>query len=101
MKIDRPTLSLDLDPQPLHWEIKRLDDGFTMKGSVIAFVEFDENGRGKALHEKPEPGFALIVDKTPVSYKWMTSEITEVMSFSEKFMQFKTKNSEYTITKNQ
>lgn len=92
---------LNIEETNYPYEIERLNDGMKIKGQVISFVEFDDNGRGKALHEKPEPGFALIVDKNPVSYKWMTSEIKEVMSFSEKFMQFKTKNSEYIVTKNQ
>ena len=101
MKINRPIFMVNIEETNYPYEIERINDGLKIKGQVVLFVEFDENGRGKALHEKPEPGFALIVDKTPVSYKWMTSEITEVMNFSEKFMQFKTKNSEYTITKNQ
>lgn len=99
MKIDRPIFMVNIEETNYLYEINRINDGLKIKGQVVLFVEFDENGRAKALHEKPELGFALIVDKTPVSYKWMTSEITEVVSFLEKSMQFKTKNSEYVITK--
>ena len=83
----------------MQWDIERLKHGVKIKGQDISFVEFDENGRGFALHKEPKVGYCLIVDKTAVSYKWMTTNITEVMSFSEKFMQFKTKKSEYIITK--
>jgi len=101
MKIDRPIFMLNIEETNYPYEIERLNDGMKIKGEVIGFVEFDDNGRGRLLHKEPGIGFALIVDRTAISYKWMTTTITEVISFSEKFMQFKTKNSEYIITKNQ
>lgn len=70
----------------------RTNDGLRMKGE-IAFVEFNKFGQGKKLHKKPKKGFACVVDRTLNSYKWLTSEITEVISDKE----FKTKNSHYTI----
>lgn len=62
------------------------------KTGIIRFLEFDESGRGKALHDKPEVGFACIVDPR-ITYTWMTTEITEVISDTE----FKTLNSHYKI----
>lgn len=63
-------------------------------GGIIQFIEFDENGRGKALHDKPKEGYACIVDahRGPF-YTWMTTVITEVISDKE----FKTRNSHYII----
>lgn len=74
--------------------LKRLDDGLQKMG-VIKFLEFDEEtGRGKALHDKPEVGFSIIVNpQYGVSYTWMTSVITEVISDTE----VKTENSHYKI----
>lgn len=69
----------------------RQRDKHTSSG-VIKFIEFNEEGRGKALHESPEVGYACIVNPS-LLYTWMTSRITEVISKKE----FKTNNSHYKI----
>lgn len=64
-----------------------------VKEGFIEFVEFDKRtNRGKKIHMKPEIGYACIVDRS-LNYKWMTTQITEVISDTE----FKTKNSHYKI----
>lgn len=73
-------------------KLVRQRDNLTKEGT-IEFVEFDKNGRGKNIHMKPEVGFSCIVNRTLMSYTWMTSPITEVISETE----FKTKNSNYKI----
>ena len=64
-----------------------------IKEGQVEFVEFDNSGRGKSVHMTPEVGFSCIVDRTRMSYTWMTSIIVEVISKNE----FKTKNSHYKI----
>jgi len=66
-----------------------------VKEGEIEYIEFDKNDRGKNVHMKPQVGFACIVDRTKITYTWMTSTITEVISETE----FKTQNSHYTIEK--
>jgi hypothetical protein len=70
----------------------RQRDNLTKEG-FIEFVEFDKYGRGKKIHLKPEVGYACIVDRSSVSYRWMTTVIVEVISDTE----FKTVNSDYKI----
>jgi len=71
----------------------RQRDKYTSSG-IIKFIEFNEEGRGKGLHESPKVGYACIVDpQRSISFTWMTSPITEVISETE----FKTKNSHYKI----
>ena len=70
----------------------RQRDNLTKEGT-IEFVEFDKNNRGKDIHMSPKVGYACIVNRTLLSYHWMTSIITEVISQTE----FKTKNSHYKI----
>lgn len=72
--------------------LTRKRDGLVKEG-FIEFIEFDQNDRGKDVHMKPGIGFACIVNRTSLTYSWMTSVITEVISDTE----FKTKNSHYTI----
>jgi len=63
-----------------------------IKEGLIKFVEFNDMGRGKALHDVPEVGYSCIVNPS-ISYTWLTSTIVEVISLTE----FKTKNSHYKI----
>lgn len=64
-----------------------------IKEGTIEFVEFDKNDRGKNIHMKPQVGFSCIINRTNITYTWLTSQITEVISNTE----FKTKNSHYKI----
>ena len=61
----------------------------------IEFIEFNELGRGKKVHMKPDIGFACIVDRQKLAYTWQTTSIIEVISDTE----FKTQNSHYKIEK--
>ena len=100
MKIDRPTYGVILESANDHnFEAERLNDGLKKRSVDVGFVEFDETGRYKQMHKEPKPGYAFIMSPFGPTYTWMTSVITEVMSFSEKFMHFKTKNSEYKVNK--
>lgn len=66
-----------------------------VKEGFIEYVEFDSNNRGKKIHMEPKVGFACIVDRNRISFTWMTTVITEVISLTE----FKTENSHYKIEK--
>lgn len=71
----------------------RQRDNLIVEG-VIDYLEFDENNQGSNLVNKPCVGCSCIVDIGSYgTYKWMTSEIIEVISDTE----FKTKNSHYKI----
>ena len=100
MKIDRPTFGVILESNnDYNWEAERLDDGLKKRSLDIRFVEFDETGRAKELHKKPKPGYAFIMSPLGPNFTWMTSTITEVISFSEEHVHFKTQNSEYKVNK--
>ena len=65
-----------------------------MPALVVKFVEWNENGTGKAMHDTPAVGRSILLD--PMSYgnyRSLTTEIVEIISDTE----FKTKNSTYTI----
>lgn len=87
-KLPSKKINVDLS-KTLH----RLDDGHKVNGR-IQFLSFDENGAGHDLHTTPEVGRSCVVGLAKYGmYRWMTSEITEVISD----VKFKTKNSEYEI----
>ena len=83
----------DKIPVELSKVLERQEDGLKKTGD-IQFLEFDETGHGKKLHDTPQVGFSCIVNPHfRTQYTWMTSEIVEVISDIE----FKTKNSHYKI----
>jgi hypothetical protein len=93
-KIERPEVFIDLETH--NFVLIREEDNKQIPGSVIKFIEWNENGTGKASHDTPAPGRSIVVD--PIvggSYVWLTSEITEVISDTK----FKTLNSTYTLHK--
>ena len=76
--------------------LTRIDDEKQITASVIKFIEWNEDGTGKSSHDEPAVGRSIIAN--PLiggNYKWMTTQITEIISENE----FKTKNSTYTLKK--
>jgi len=69
----------------------RQNDNLVKEG-FIEYVKFDKNSRGKSIHMKPKIGYACIVDRS-ISYKWLTSIITKIVSDTEWY----TENSHYKI----
>jgi hypothetical protein len=91
---DRPKLYIDLALD--NYVLTRKEDNRQMTGTAVKFIEWNENGTGKALHNEPAVGRSIVLDLTgPESYQWMTTEIVEIISNTE----FKTKNSTYTLHK--
>jgi hypothetical protein len=100
MKIDRPKFGVTIESvADYNWQAERIEDGLKKQSLDIRFVEFDETGRAKELHKEPKPGYAFIMSPFGPNFTWMTSVITEVITFSEDHIHFKTQNSEYKVNK--
>ena len=74
----------------------REHDGLTIDANKIAWIEFGSNGAGKAIHAEPAIDRSLMLEPS-ISYKWMTTTITEVVEQREGYIKFKTKNSTYEL----
>ena len=91
-KIDRVEIPIDLDSDK--FILRREEDGKIIKGTKVGYIEWDENGHGKAMHTEPAVGRSIVVDLYgPGDFEWMTTQITEILPNNT----FKTKNSTYTI----
>lgn len=91
---DRPKLYIDLALD--NYVLTRKEDNKQMTANTVKFIEWNENGVGGSLHNEPAVGRSIVLDVTgPESYKWLTSQIVEIISNTE----FKTKNSTYTLYK--
>lgn len=93
--------------------LKRIGDGRSNVGSKVLWIEWNEDGRGKAIHQDPQVGFSLCLDPYTISsglpgvnesvsgFGWMTTPITEIIedrkTKSYRMVSFKTKNSEYVL----
>jgi len=71
-------------------------DGLTIDANKIAWIEFSANGVGKAMHEEPAIDRSLMLEPS-ISYKWMTTTITEVVEERLGYIKFKTLNSTYEL----
>ena len=81
---------------PYKYTLIRERDGLTIGANKIGWIEFDESGRGNKLHEEPAIDRSLILEPS-ISYKWMTTTITEIVEQSEGYVKFQTKNSIYEL----
>lgn len=101
-KIKQTKIHLDsnLNPLSMYMLKKPTDPRFNKVGSQIFWLEWNENGTFKAKHTEPKVGYSLIMDPYKgVEFTWQTTDITELISSTPNKTHFKTKNSEYILTK--
>ena len=77
--------------------IKVGDESFQKHSRDVRWVEFDEIGRAKGLHEKPMVGYSLMMSPFGLSFTWMTTIVTEIIEEYDNYVHFKTENSEYKL----
>lgn len=93
-KFEQPTIHIDLEKD--NYVLTRIDDGKQIPCAVIKFIEWNEDGTFKSVHDTPSVGRSIITDPGLYgNYRWLTSVITEVITDNK----FKTKNSTYTLHK--
>jgi len=80
------------------YKLKR-GDGLVKKSEDVRWIEFNEDGRGKELHETPKVGLGLIMSPFNVFFTWQTTEVTEILEVSNNYIKFRTKNSDYELIK--
>ena len=78
--------------------LARHNDGKTLHGVNIGWVEWRENGKFKELHQKPAVGLSLILDPHHWEYTWLTTPVTEIIEQGDSHIVFKTENSKYELT---
>lgn len=93
-KLKQTKIYLDLAKD--NYVLTRKEDNKQMTGSVVKFIEWNENGVGGKAHDNPAVGRSIVLDPMNYgNYQWLTTEIIEIISETE----FKTKNSTYTLHK--
>jgi hypothetical protein len=74
----------------------REHDGLTIGANKMGFIEWSSDGTGKQMYEDPAIDRSLMLEPS-ISYKWMTTTITEIVEQSEGYIKFKTLNSTYEL----
>ena len=82
-----------------NWKLVRERDGLIKHSVDVIWIEFNEDGRGKELHETPAVGLSLIMHPFNIFFTWQTTQITELLECSENYIKFRTKNSDYELIK--
>jgi hypothetical protein len=74
-------------------------DGLIKQSEDVRWIEFDEYGWGKELHEIPKVGLGLIMSPFNMFFTWQTTEVTELLEVSENYIKFRTNNNDYELIK--
>lgn len=82
-----------------NWRLVRDNDGLTKESVSVTWIEWDENSRGKAMHDNIAVGRSLLMSPFSVAFTWQTTPVTEIIVQEENFIKFNTKNSTYSLTK--
>jgi hypothetical protein len=82
------------------WCLVREHDNMTVKSVDIKWLSWNDDLTFKQDHKyEPAVGRSLIMSPFSQYYVWQTTPITELISFTPDKVVFKTKNSNYTLTK--
>jgi len=81
------------------YKIYRKNDGLTKTSEGVIWIEFDDDGRFKEKYDEPGVGRGLMMSPFNDFFTWMTTPIVEIIDKEENYLNFKTKNSEYILTK--
>ena len=82
-----------------NWKLVRERDGLTKYGREMGWIEWGEDGKFKAKHDKPAVGRSCMLDPHRMSFTWLTTSVTEIVEEREDYVKFKTQNSNYELFK--
>ena len=83
----------------MNWRLVRERDGLTRESNDITWLEWSEDGSGKARHNEPAVGRSLIMSPFNDFFTWQTTAITEIVEQRDDYVEFKTGNSNYKLSR--
>jgi hypothetical protein len=95
-------VKINLDVEDLFkYKLVRERDGLSNVGHKVGWIEWNEDGTFKKLHDEAAVGRSLILDPQRRSYTWMTTTVTEILEQKENYIKFATTNSTYELWENE
>lgn len=98
-KIEQVKIDLNLD-EIFKYKLIRERDGLSNVGHKAGWIEWNEDGTFKELHDEPAVGRSLILDPQRMSYTWLTTTVTEILEQKENYIKFATTNNLYELWQN-
>ena len=95
-KIDQ--IKIPVNIEDYNWELVRESDGLTKQSKSVVWVEWNDDNRFKAKHDKPAVGRSLLMSPFNEFFTWQTTIITEIVEDRDDYIKFKTENSTYELT---
>ena len=92
-------IKIPVDIEGYNWKLVRERDGLTNQSKEVLWLDFDDEGRFKTKHDKPEIGLSLLMSPFTQFFTWQTTPITEIVEKREDYIKFKTQNSNYELWK--
>jgi hypothetical protein len=99
-KIEEVKINLNVEDL-FKYKLVRERDGLSNVGHKVGWIEWNEDGTFKKLHDKAAVGRSLILDPQRISYTWMTTTVTEILEQKENYIKFATTNSIYELWQNE
>jgi hypothetical protein len=99
-KIEEVKINLNVEDL-FKYKLVRERDGLSNVGHKVGWIEWNEDGTFKKLHDEAAVGRSLILDPQRRSYTWMTTTVTEILEQKEKYIKFATTNSTYELWQNE
>jgi len=90
---------MGLIEKEFNWKLVRERDGLTNQSKEVMWIEFNEEGRFKAKHDKPAVGRSLIMSPFNQFFTWQTTDVTEILENQDDYVKFRTRNSNYELWK--
>jgi hypothetical protein len=92
-------IKIPVDIEGYNWKLVRERDGLTNQSKEVLWLDFDDEGRFKTKHDKPEIGRSLLMSPFNQFFTWQTTILTEIVEEREDYIKFKTQNSNYELWK--
>ncbi len=86
--------------KPLPYKVVRIGDNLIKTGKKINFIEWNDDGTFKQLHNVIGIGRSLVLDHSGASFKWMTTRVQSYI-IEGSVTTFETKNSTYKLYANE
>jgi hypothetical protein len=99
-KIEQVKIELNVEDL-FRYKLVRERDGLSNVGHKVGWIEWNEDGTFKKLHDEAAVGRSLILDPQRISYTWMTTTVTEILEQKENYIKFATTNSTYELWENE
>jgi hypothetical protein len=99
-KIEQVKINLNVEDL-FKYKLVRERDGLSNVGHKVGWIEWNEDGTFKKLHDEAAVGRSLILDPQRRSYTWMTTTVTEILEQKENYIKFATTNSIYELWQNE